>query len=275
MLIAHEAPISILEDVQEVTDYDYALVHLFETHPEYYKFFKHAVIKGREVLLDNSIFELGTAFDADKFAMYVKDIKPTFYVVPDVLEDAAATIESFTNFNNTYNSSNVLPRLPGLRIGVVQGKTYEELVECYNFMSNNADYIAISFDYSLYQMIGRKYGTNTPSHQAKLQRQSSGRQTFIDMLKRDGIWNYNKPHHLLGASLASEFAKYKGDRSIRSCDTSNPVMAGLHERRYVKGLGLDYKFTTKLVDLIDTPITDINLSDIFFNIECFRSICND
>lgn len=271
MLIAHEAPVSILENIQKVTDYDYALVHLFETHPEYYKFFKHAIAAGREVLLDNSIFELGTAFDASKFAMYVKDLKPTFYVVPDVLEDAAATIESFINFNTAYNSSNVLP---GLKIGVVQGRTYEELVECYTFMSNHADYIAISFDYSLYQMIGRKYGNSEP-HRARLQRQSSGRQTLIDMLKRDGIWNYNKPHHLLGASLASEFAKYKDDLSIRSCDTSNPVMAGLYNQRYVKGIGLGHKFATKLVDLIDTPIRDIDLNDIFFNINCFRSICND
>jgi len=268
MLIAHEAPISILEDVQQVTDYDYALVHLFETHPEYYKFFKHAVAAGREVLLDNSIFELGTAFDASKFAKYVNDLKPTFYVVPDVLEDSAATIESYINFNINYD-------LPGLKIGVVQGKTYEELVNCYTFMSSNADYIAISFDYSFYQFIGLKYGTNTQDYQAKFQRQSSGRQTFIDMLKRDGIWNYKKPHHLLGASIVSEFAKYKDDTSIRSCDTSNPVMAGLLEQRYIKGIGLRYKSSIKLVDLIDTPFNETNLSDILFNIKCFRSICND
>lgn len=272
MLIAHEAPISILEDVQRVTDYDYALVHLFDTHPEYYNFFKQAVMKGREVLLDNSIFELGTAFDASKFAKYVTDLKPTFYVVPDVLEDAAATIKSFITFNSNYNAFN---QLPGLKIGVVQGKTYEELVDCYTFMSNNADYIAISFDYSVYQFIGRRYGTNTPDNQAKLQRQSSGRQTLIDMLKRDGIWNYNKPHHLLGASLASEFSEYRDDVSIRSCDTSNPVIAGLYEQIYIKGIGLRYKNSTKLVDLIDTPYNETNLSDILFNIKCFRSICND
>jgi len=268
MLIAHEAPISILNNIQQVTDYDYALVHLFETRPEYYKFFKHAVAAGREVLLDNSIFELGTAFDASKFAKYVNDLKPTFYVVPDVLEDAAATIESYINFNINYD-------LPGLKIGVVQGKTYEELVDCYTFMSNNADYIAISFDYSFYQFIGRRYGNNTSANQAKLQRQSSGRQALIDMLKRDGIWNYNKPHHLLGASLASEFSVYKGDVSIRSCDTSNPVIAGLYEQLYIKGIGLRYKNSTKLVDLIDTPFNETNLSDILFNIKCFRSICND
>ena len=40
---------------------------------------------GREVLLDNSIFELGEAFDSDKFAKYVEELKPSYYIVPDVL----------------------------------------------------------------------------------------------------------------------------------------------------------------------------------------------
>ena len=33
--IAHESPKSIFTDVQQVTDYDYALVHLFEEDEEY------------------------------------------------------------------------------------------------------------------------------------------------------------------------------------------------------------------------------------------------
>jgi hypothetical protein len=35
--IAHESPKSIFKEVQKVTDYDYALVHLFEEDPEYLK----------------------------------------------------------------------------------------------------------------------------------------------------------------------------------------------------------------------------------------------
>ena len=43
MLVSHESPISILEESKEYNDYDYALVHLFETHPEYYEFFKNSL----------------------------------------------------------------------------------------------------------------------------------------------------------------------------------------------------------------------------------------
>ena len=37
MKIAHEAPLSIFDDVQKVTDYDYFLVHLFEENSDYEK----------------------------------------------------------------------------------------------------------------------------------------------------------------------------------------------------------------------------------------------
>ena len=89
MLVSHETPISLLDESREYNDFDYALVHLFETHPEYYSFFKQSLLQGREVLLDNSIFELGYAFDSEKFAHYVNELKPTYYIVPDVLEDSS------------------------------------------------------------------------------------------------------------------------------------------------------------------------------------------
>ena len=60
--IAHEAPKSIFNEMQKFTDYDYALVHLLEEDEEYLKLFEEAILKGREVILDNSIFELEEAF---------------------------------------------------------------------------------------------------------------------------------------------------------------------------------------------------------------------
>jgi len=88
MLVSHESPISMLDESRSYNDYDYALVHLFEEEPEYYNFFKVSKTLGREVLLDNSIFELGHSFDPKKFAKYVEELEPTYYVVPDVLEDS-------------------------------------------------------------------------------------------------------------------------------------------------------------------------------------------
>jgi len=261
MLIAHESPISIIEKVACRTDYCYALVHLFETHPAYYEFFKNSIHNHKEVLLDNSIFELGTAFDSGKFAEYVQDLSPSFYIVPDVLEDGYQTISKFGEFRQEY------PNLPGLAIGVVQGTTYDELCDCYRYMSDNADYIAISFDYSYYIATGR--GTN------KLQRWCDGRRRFIRSLVSDGIWDWDKPHHLLGASLPQEFKHYKDIDSIRSVDTSNPVVAGIKGLKYSGQLGLNTKPSIKLVDLIDHKVTDDEMEIINYNINRFRGIVHD
>lgn len=260
ILVAHESPISILDHTFVYNDYDYALVHLFETHPVYYQFFKDSVARGRQVLLDNSIFELGKAFDGDKFASYVKELNPSFYIVPDVLEDGYGTVKSFAEFTSKYKD------LPGLKIGAVQGKTYDELVDCYKYMSEYADYIAISFDFSYYLVTGRG--------KTKLERWCNGRQNFIKDLILDGIWNWNKPHHLLGCSLAKEFRFYVDEDvvNIRSCDTSNPVVAGIKGLLYNGDLGLQEKPTQKLAEMIDHKVTEKELLDIVYNTSMFKKI---
>ena len=85
--IAHESPKACFDTIQSMTDYDYALVHLFEEDPEYLELFLDAKAEGREIILDNSIFELEEAFDADRFAHWVKELRPDWYIVPDALEN--------------------------------------------------------------------------------------------------------------------------------------------------------------------------------------------
>jgi len=260
MLVSHESPIDILYKSKTYNDYDYALVHLFDTNPRYYNFFKCSLAEGREVLLDNSIFELGVSFNPKAYAKYIDDLKPTFFIVPDVLEDSYATMSSYHKFTLNY------PDLPGYRIGVVQGKTYAEIVDCYNYMSEHADYIAISFDYSWYNTVA--LGSS------KLVRFCNGRPYLIKRLINDGIWNYNKPHHLLGCSLAREFGYYKRENipGIRSCDTSNPVVAALKGKRYMAGFGLKTKPSTLLADLIDHEVSEDELEDILYNTSEFKKI---
>lgn len=266
MLVSHETPISFLHESKAYNDFDYALVHLFETHPEYYSFFKCSLLEGREVLLDNSIFELKEAFDSEKFAKYVEELKPTYFIVPDVLEDALGTMDSYNSFRSKYKG------LPGLWIGAIQGKTYDEIVECYRYMDAFADYIAISFDFSFYQTIGRSDGLI--SSYAKLERMCDGRRKLIEMLIKDNIWNHNKPHHLLGCSLAREFKHYTNIPSIRSVDTSNPVVAGILNKRYIKGIGLYEKPSVLLADLIDHEVTGEQADNIFYNALEFKNIIN-
>jgi len=122
MKFYHESPLQFFESVQNNTDGDYALVHLFEEQPEYLQKFKEAVSKGRNVILDNSIFELGEAFDATRFSYWIDELKPTEYIIPDVLNNGPLTIKNCEEWIKTFNN-------PGIKIGVAQGSTLEEFID--------------------------------------------------------------------------------------------------------------------------------------------------
>ena len=83
---------------------------------------------------------------------------------------------------------------------------------------------------------------------------------------------HSKPHHLLGCSLASEFKHYKHIESIRSLDTSNPVVAGLLGKRYYKGIGLLEKPSTLLADLINAELNEEQKRDILYNVNEFKNL---
>ena len=253
--IAHEAPLSIFDEVQELTDYDYALVHLFDESEEYYSKFATALAKGRKVILDNSIFELGEAFDADKYADYICSLLPTEYIVPDVLNDYKGTVNSFKAFKEKY------PDLPGKTIGVVQANNYDHIVDCYRFMQANADKVAFSFDYSFFEREDR--GSDT------LQAWMFGRIRMINRLLSDGIIDTTKPHHLLGCSLPQEFKAYRDLRWIDTIDTSNPVTAGM-EGVYYSSNGLNDKPKAKLFTKMYDKVNTRNRELIRFNIKKFR-----
>jgi hypothetical protein len=258
--VAHESPQDIFNEVQSLTDYDYALVHLFEEDPIYLDQFKKAIANGREVILDNSIFELEEAFDAVKFDKWVNEIKPTWYIVPDALEQSQKTIDQMEDWNNKglgYKGSG--------KIGVVQGKSYDEIVDCYNYLNKEADVdmIAISFDYSYY--------TKSCPHVNKYVSWMLGRIKLLGDLVRDGIINESKPHHLLGCGLPQEFSYYSQYPWIYSLDTSNPVVHGIKGIPYGSD-GLWSKERQKLHELINFEVEDTNL--ILGNVHKFKWLTN-
>ncbi|MDA9111968.1 hypothetical protein N9J42_00625 [bacterium] len=262
--IAHESPKSIFNEVQDLTDYDYALVHLLEEDDEYLAQFQSAIRSGREVILDNSIFELEEAFDAVKFDKWVNKIKPSWYIVPDALEDCRKTIDQMEDWNNKglgYKGSG--------KIGVVQGKTFDEIADCYRYMDKQADVdmIAISFDYSYY--------SKSVPHANKYVSWMLGRVKLLGDLLRYGVINTDKPHHLLGCGLPQEFSFYKHSDYdwIYSLDTSNPVVHGIKGITYGTD-GLWSKERQKLHELINSEISIDQLNTIKNNIQKFKWFTN-
>jgi hypothetical protein len=264
MQVSHESPLALLEKSRTYNDYDYCLVHLLEEYPEYLAFFKESKPKGRKVLLDNSMFELREAFEPTRFTHWINELSPDEYIVPDVFSDKDATIESFKSWQENHEPN---VKCQSKKIGVVQGKTYQEMIDCYRFLTAHADKIAFSFECLYFHSIG----FSLDSTATKWHRLAKGRQKLIEDLCRDGIWAWHKPHHLLGCALPQEFARYSGLHNIESIDTSNPVVAGLHGTGYNEH-GLDDKIETKLADMLDHDVTEEQLNLVLNNVRKFRQI---
>lgn len=279
MLISHETPISLLPESLCYNAYDYALVHLLPTHSEYRNFYFESVRKGRHVLLDNSLFELGESYDPEQFAYWVNELKPTEYIIPDVFNNKDGTITSYENFISKYDN------LPGKKIAVVHGKTYEEFVECYEFFINTYEIDKIAFNF-VDDYFVKSYEDEIRTGNLKIpplwldipdnewKKYALGRAMLIERLAREKILRPYMKHHLLGATLPREFSLYfhnKINSFITSIDTSNPIVAGLLGHRYDEDYGLKVKWHTKLVDLIDATPNQQQLKDIFYNIFTFKN----
>jgi len=259
ILIAHEVPISMLRYIEGKTDYQYALVHLFKNEA-YNSYFRDFIKRDGRVILDNSLFELGTMFDAETFAEAVNDIRPAEYIIPDAFNDADATMKSASDWMQKYKD------LPGRKIGVLQGKDWADLRDCYNHMVRvGVDKIAINFN------------------PLKMDKQDIGhwgvsRFSFLryiyDEYEGEGI---KMPLHLLGCSLPQEFEIYKSApfRSyIETIDTSNPVLLGLQGTEY-NSWGRRTKPSDKMNDFMEADYPNTSTLEIIDkNIDTFKNFVN-
>ena len=261
MQISHEVPVCLLDESRQFNCYDYCLVHLLKEIPEYHNFFKDSLAMGRKVILDNSLFELGTIFDSDKFAEAVLELRPTEYIIPDAFNDIEPTVKSSEDWIEKYDD------LPGIKIGVIQGSTLEQLQDCYQAIEPLVDKVAISFFYQYYQnFIPVDLGFDP------LQNAMFGRHFLIKSLVDNNIINHKKEHHLLGCALPQEGRFYKHQKWITSMDTSNPVMAAINNIRYPDG-GIFVKPSTKMADIMTTiKRVDINDDILDNNLTKFRQM---
>lgn len=269
----HEMPLAMLQAGAETTlaDGHYALVHMYEESDDYFLHSVKTLRSGRDVILDNSIFELGEAFDTEEFVFWIKKLEPyvgrltleehLVYIIPDVLDDKAATLASARSFVSKYED------LPGRKMMVAQGKTYAELLQCYRELADlNPDRIGISFNCEAY---------NHENQKAATLNWMVGRTKFISMLLEEYAGELPVRLHLLGCSLPQEFKMYGPDTRefIRSIDTSNPVVHGIYKVPYTVN-GLDGKLSIKLVELFDTTPDPVALATIEYNCKLFRSFVN-
>lgn len=251
--ISHEVPLDYLGLSRSFNDYDYALAHLMGI-PEYKQFYVESLAEGREVLLDNGACELGESFDVDAYAKMVAELKPTRFILPDKLNDKEATIKMHLDFLEKY------PELleHSKAIGVMQGKCYEDLAQCYAVLAPKCDYIGVSF---LSDAFNRNLGLDKM------------RPHFCEwFLQQPEYKNCPRPMHLLGTYDAREFtAAVYEDEAFQSLDTSNPVTAAIEGWEY-KEDGLREKSKYPLCKNAETLKAPVDVALMVLNAKKFRAL---
>ena len=217
--VSHESVLSMLEESKQYNDYGYCLFHLLHI-PEYREFYKN--YKGN-LYLDNSAYEeqfIDWKFDLEEFYKTIKELQPDVVIVPDELHNKDKTIQNFKDFD--------VSKIPNKIMGVIQGETYEELEECFDFMNPRCDLVAIPFSSKAYT--NRFY--NNSEHEAK----AIGRVKLIRDLIKTGKVRKNSLH-LIGLQLPIELELYDEEKEyIYSIDTANPIQFGMEEYEYPKDL---------------------------------------
>ena len=252
MKISHECPLDLLEKSKQFNDYEYSLLHLMHI-PEYKEFYK-AQAKKRYQILDNSAFEyqfIDGGFNIDYFIDIINEIQPSSIIIPDIISNYEATIDEFRDFPFEY-----LHYTPEI-IGVVQGKTEDELLKCAKFMHERADKLAIVFHSPAYQIDLNKN---------KDENNCIGRYNIVKKIKKIT----NKPLHLLGCSLPKEFSLYEKG-IIDTIDTANPIQ--------FSALGIKYNDISSINNKPNYLMSEENIikktkniNDIYYNITKFKDL---
>ena len=255
--VSHEVPICLLN--QGYSDYEYILPHLLDKYGEYDLYMREAWNKGRYIILDNSLHELGKPYEESRLLHWIRELSPNEFIVPDLWEDSKGTIELAKKWMNINLGDKTT------KVAVVQARSFDEAAETYSTLKK-IGYQKICFSY------GANYYNYVSSHPNKDFGKALGRLQVISELYSMGIIKEDHRIHLLGCCLPQEFGWYK-DLPIESLDTSNPIMAGIEGIKYKAG-GLEGKPKVKIDEVIDKTFDRETLDIINYNVVKFREINN-
>ena len=257
MKVSHEVPRCLLTSSPEFNDYDYCLPHLLDQDEEYLQYFMDAKANGRYIIMDNSLHELGEAYDHKRLRYWVGVIEPDEFIVPDVwmrCAETAAQAKYWLQFK--------YPKKTKLT-AVIQGENKNQAYLCANLLANlGYSKLCVSYGATWYN----DFFPHTNADMGK----ALGRVRFVQ-----GLLNLKElkdiKFHLLGCSIPQEFGWYDNNPRIESIDTSNPVMAALEEVLYNER-GLNVKPKANMNDYFDIDFSKLNYLSVIHNTTKFREI---
>jgi queuine/archaeosine tRNA-ribosyltransferase len=254
--ISHEVPIELFNYSLFFNDYPYCLAHLLMEDTKHYNahysaFYKRELSRNKFSILDNSLFELGDSIDYDVLYKLGEEYKPTHLILPDCMNNQKVTLERAKNYQKKYEGKSH-PKF----IGVLQGSSYEEMIELIHYYNTeeSISLIAIPFHLGVREMEGpynRFYVIN-------------------ELFQRV---SFRKLIHLLGCYSPLEFKLYNvgWKEYIHSVDTSAPIIYGWNNVS-LESLDLNTpKPKEKLAENLFRNLNQQHLDQISDNVKIFRN----
>lgn len=244
-----ELPKCMLDFEKALNDYDFVLYHQYLKDDKYRNHYLKTRVSDPEriMILDNSAYEFfvsGEKFVKDDFIRVIKELKPDYYIVPDVLMDKDKTLENFFEW---------LPIIDTIDCSVPyfvpQGRLVDEFVTCITKMYIEIDRLnkeghviekrfCIPFhndffrdeicDYKRFSRFIRP-DIKEEKDITVDERYAIGRMTLMDeMVRRFSDCKF----HMLGSHNPREIRMYANMPEIESIDTGYPVKLAIEGVRY-------------------------------------------
>jgi hypothetical protein len=210
--------------------------------------------------MDNSLHELGEAYDEKRLLHWVEQLQLNEFIVPDVWQDRDKSVVNARKWAQYIFPEGVE------KVAVVQAQTIHEASTCYQTYKD-LGYKKIAFSY------GASYYNDVVPHPNKNLGKALGRISVISALHKMKVIEDNDRVHLLGCQVPQEFGWYRGFKFIESIDTSNPVMATLEGTKYTKA-GLFEKPKANMNDYFYMLSNEVDYELLSYNIMKFREINN-
>ena len=251
MKISHEVPRCLLNNSRGFNQYDYCLPHLLDQDKEYKEFFYESKRRGRYIIMDNSLHELGQAYNHERLLYWINELEPDEFIVPDVWMKQAQTCAQAK-----YWLQFKYPKKTKIT-AVVQGENEQAAWLCATLLKDLG-----------YKKLNISYGATWYGDTAL--DKALGRINFVKKLLNDKNFQDIK-FHLLGCAVPQEFGWYNNHPQIESIDTSNPIMSALEGTLYNHS-GLSEKPKANMNEYFDIDPYKVNYEDVLYNVERFRKI---